>query len=76
MLTLSLYHIIYAVEPVDAWKPEANLYESGEIVSSAHFLSFFLAQKSRFASKFSVLTVSTNQTEAFQGKASGFLLSL
>lgn len=31
VLMLSFYDIIHAVEPVDAWKPEVNLYESGEI---------------------------------------------
>ncbi len=70
---LSVYDIIYAVEPVDAWKPEANLYESGEIDCTTPFSA---TQKSHFASKSSVLTVSTNQTKAIQGKASGFLLSL
>lgn len=67
VLMLSLYDIIYAVEPVDAWKPEGNLYESGEI--SLHY-SFFCPQTSYFASKSLALTVSTNQTEAIQRKAS------
>lgn len=34
---LGLYDIIYAVESVDAWKPDVNLYESGEIVCNAPF---------------------------------------
>lgn len=61
VLMLSFYDIIHAVEPVDAWKPEVNLYESGEIACTA-------LQTSRFASKSSALTVSTNQTEVTQGK--------
>lgn len=66
---LSLYDIIYAVEPVDAWKPEINLYESGEI---ACIIPFSAHETSHFASKSSVVTVSTSQTKAIQGKASGF----
>lgn len=61
VLMLSLYDIIHAVEPVDTWKPEVNLYESGEIACTA-------LQTSRFASKSSALTVSTNQTKVTQGK--------
>lgn len=73
VLMLSLYDIIYAVEPVDAWKPEANIYESGEITCTTPFST---PQMSHFASKPSVLTGSTNQTKVIQGKAYGFLLSL
>lgn len=32
VLILSLYDIICVVEPVDAWKPEGNPYESGEVL--------------------------------------------
>lgn len=32
VLILSLCDTVCAVEPVDAWKPEANLYESGKML--------------------------------------------
>lgn len=68
VLMLSLYDIIYAVEPVDAWKPEANLYESGEMACTPPLSA---PQTSHFASKSSVLTVSTNRTKS-KGKHLGF----
>lgn len=63
---LSMYDIISAVEPVDAWRPKANLYESGEIACIAPLSA---RQTSHFASKSSFLTVSTNQNEAIQEKS-------
>lgn len=43
LLTLSLYNIVYTVEPVDVWKPEANIYESGKI--ACHAAPFFSASQ-------------------------------
>lgn len=36
---LSLCDIIDAVEPVDAWKSDATVYESGKVVYMSGFIS-------------------------------------
>lgn len=72
---LSLYDFIYAVEPVDAWKPEANIYESGKMACAAT-RCFSGSHETPFASNSSFLTVSADQTKGIQRKESGFLLSL
>lgn len=68
VLTLSLYNIIYAVESVDAWRPDINLYESGEIASSTQC---FCSKTIYFARRSSVLTVSTNQARLSMEKHLG-----
>ena len=50
---------------MDVWKPEANLYESGKTACAG---SHSVPQKSHFANKSSVLTVSTIQIESIQEK--------
>lgn len=62
---------VCAVEPVDGWRPEANLYEPGEIAGPS-------LRTVTLPVKPSVQMVSINQTKKkkpFEEKASWFLLS-